>query len=154
MARIMPATQQACQVPTFPASISMQESGRSDDTQPAMAKGKNPNRQKRLAKEIRAARKYADLSRDELEPYTGIGDEQQGEYERGDYKRAPGPAYLAALARACDIPQAWLDAGFLAPEDPAMRFAESAAQEAARQLARPASTEEVQSDEDAEQANH
>ncbi len=87
---------------------------------------------RRLAREIRAARAYADLSRDQVAEAVGLDPGTIGRYERGEWKRSPNKAILDGIARATGIPQHYLDAGFLAPEDPAKRAAGRAAK-AARQ---------------------
>lgn len=108
---------------------------------PARADLAKARRKRRLAKEIRAARAYADFKRNDptMLAALGIGHEQFGEYERGNWKRPPTAPVLAAMARVCEIPKAWLDAGFLQPDDPATRFADAVRREAEQPRERPRS---------------
>jgi transcriptional regulator with XRE-family HTH domain len=85
---------------------------------------------RRLAREIRAARAYADLSREQVATEIGLDHGTVGRYERGEWKRPPNKAILDGIARATGIPQHYLDAGFLAPEDPAKRATARAAKAA------------------------
>ncbi len=89
----------------------------------AMADAPDPAR--RLAKEIRAARAYAGLSRAQLADEVGVKGDTIGRYERGEWTRPPGRLVLAAIAAKTAIPQVYLDAGFLAPVGPADRPASS-----------------------------
>lgn len=104
--------------------------------------------QRRLAKEIRAARAYADLSREQLGEGIDLSADTIGRYERGEWDKPPIAPVLKAIAETCDIPAAYLAAGFLAPE-PSTRFADAARREARRRGAHPESEPEAPPDEDA-----
>lgn len=91
----------------------------------------------RLAREVRAARAYAGLSRKQVADATGLSADTIGRYERGKFKRTPTKSVLDAIARACEIPQAYLDAGFLAPAT--KRFADRVREESQRPRERPPS---------------
>jgi transcriptional regulator with XRE-family HTH domain len=92
---------------------------------------------RRIAREIRAARAYADLSRAQLAVAVDLGAETIGRYERGHWTRPPRSIVLRAIAEKTNIPAAYLAAGFLAPEDPASRFADATSREAQQQSGRP-----------------
>lgn len=97
-----------------------------------------------LAGQIRAARAYARKSRAQIARATGYSAVQVGRWERGAWGDTPprGPQ-LAAIARLCEIPPAWVEAGFLAEPDPARRFADAARREAQRRGERHASGSEA-----------
>jgi transcriptional regulator with XRE-family HTH domain len=94
----------------------------------------NP-RMRKLARELRAARVYADMSRLEIGNAVGYSDETIGRWERGEWdEKRPGPRapVLAAIAKVTGIPDAYMSAGFLSSDDPATRFADVARLEARR----------------------
>lgn len=75
---------------------------------------------RRLAREIRAARAYAGMSRAELGAAIDRNEQTIGKYERGEWTRTPSQIVLNAIAEVTGIPQSFLDAGFLRarrPED-------------------------------------
>lgn len=94
---------------------------------------------RRLAKEIRAARAYSGLSREQLAKAVDRVGDTIGSWERGEWEDPPGPLLLRAIATETGIPSAYLEAGFLAPEDPAKRFAGRARREAEQRGERPSS---------------
>jgi transcriptional regulator with XRE-family HTH domain len=73
------------------------------------------------------------LTRPGLAAKLGISDETLGRYERGEWKRSPGPAILAHIARTTEVPDEWLAIGLLAPDDPVKRIADASKREAERQ---------------------
>lgn len=125
----------------------MQEDVPMPNTQALMPVDK---RQKRIAKEIRAARAYADLTQDQLGALIGHDGQTVLSWEAGKWKRQPPrPAILADIARACGIPEPWIDTGFLEHTDPAKRVAAAARREAQRQAERRRESPPAHPDEDA-----
>lgn len=108
---------------------------------------------RRLAREIRAARAYADMSREQVGLATDLSAEMIGRYERGEWKRPLKRPLLEAIARATKIPRAYLDAGFLAPDDPVTRFADAVRREASPPDAHPGSQQADPPGEDATDAD-
>lgn len=76
-----------------------------------------------IARQVRAARGYADLTQAQLAEKLRVDEQTVMRYEGGEWKRPPKPLVLAEIARVCEIPQAWIDVGFLADPDPARRIA-------------------------------
>lgn len=58
-----------------------------------------------IAREIRAARAYARMSREGLGKELGVSDATIGDWERGDFTREPPLAMLAAIADATGLPR-------------------------------------------------
>jgi transcriptional regulator with XRE-family HTH domain len=106
----------------------------------------------RLAREIRAARAYANMSRIQVGAGVSLSGDTIGRYERGKFDLPLRKPMLDAIAKVTGIPQAYLDAGFLAPDDPATRFADAARREARRRGEHPESELGGHVDEDAEDA--
>jgi transcriptional regulator with XRE-family HTH domain len=72
----------------------------------------------RIASEIRAARAYAGMSRKQVGDAIGVSPWTIGNWERGEWEdQPPRIAMLEAIARACQIPDVWQAAGFLAEPD-------------------------------------
>ena len=93
---------------------------------------------RRIGREIKTARTYADKGRKEIAAAIELGDQQLGRYERGEVGEALSALKLAEIARVCEIPQAWLDGGFLAPaSEPVTRVADALRAEAQRRGGRP-----------------
>lgn len=66
-----------------------------------------------LAKRLRAARAYAESSRQQVGAAIGVSDQTIGRWERGDWKTsAPNTALLEAFARATEVPEWFVIGGF------------------------------------------
>lgn len=57
-----------------------------------------------IARELRAARAYAGMSRQQLGAKIGISKDALGDWERGDWVREPALAMLEAVARHTGVP--------------------------------------------------
>lgn len=57
-----------------------------------------------VAREIRAARAYAGMSREQLAIHLGVSAETIGGWERGRFTRTPAQAMLVAIARYTRVP--------------------------------------------------
>jgi transcriptional regulator with XRE-family HTH domain len=73
----------------------------------------------RIAKQIRAARAYAGLSRQQVGDALGMSPYTIGNWERGEWKdQPPRLPMIEAISRICGIPDLWVAVGFLAePEE-------------------------------------
>lgn len=70
------------------------------------------------ARQIRAARAYANMSRLKLGRAIGVSDETIGRWERGDWKKdAPRLPMLEKIAQVTEVPDVWVAAGFLSEAD-------------------------------------
>lgn len=58
-----------------------------------------------IAREIRAARAYAGMSRKGLGDAIGMSPAAIGDWERGDFTREPKPPMLEAIAEATGVPR-------------------------------------------------
>ena len=72
----------------------------------------NGHPERALAKRIRAARAFAGISRRDLGKRVGLGEEQIGRYERGHWQETPRRAIREGIARACGVPDWFLEIGW------------------------------------------
>lgn len=105
---------------------------------PGMAKNGDPDHP--VARAIRAARKYAGLSREQLGEAIGVGPATIGRYERGEWEReGPRQAALEGIGRATGIHE-MLDV--FGEPDSEQRFLRATRREAERHYKRPESDPE------------
>ena len=109
-----------------------------------------------FARHLRAARAYKGLSRAGLGAKLGLDEATIGRYERGEWTRHPSRAVISEAARATELPEELVAAGWLNPDvllvDPATRFGGAARREAERQPERPEEERELRGGGDASEA--
>lgn len=103
-----------------------------------------------IARAIRTARVYADMSRSQLGAAIGRSGYAIGDWERGEWKAPPPDPMLEGIIKATRLSAVLAAELFRLQEDPAKRFAATTRREAERTDERPSSEPRAPSAEDEE----